>query len=42
MTQTPLLEVSSVTKRFGGLVANSDVSMSVGRGEILEIGRAHV
>jgi len=35
MTDTPLLEISSVTKSFGGLVANSDVSLTVGRGEIL-------
>ena len=35
MPTTPLLEVSSVTKRFGGLVANADVSMTVGRGEIV-------
>jgi len=31
----PLLEVSGVSKRFGGLVANSDVSMHVRKGEIL-------
>jgi branched-chain amino acid transport system ATP-binding protein len=31
----PLLEVSHVTRRFGGLVANSDVSLSVSAGEIL-------
>ena len=31
----PLLEVANVSKRFGGLVANSDVSMSVAKGEIL-------
>jgi len=31
----PLLQVTSVTKRFGGLVANADVSMTLGRGEIL-------
>ena len=35
MTSQYLLEVQNVTKRFGGLVANADVSMSVGRGEIL-------
>ena len=31
----PLLEVEHVTKRFGGLVATSDVSMRVGKGEIV-------
>ncbi|SDR63187.1 amino acid/amide ABC transporter ATP-binding protein 1, HAAT family [Rhizobiales bacterium GAS191] len=31
----PLLEVRNVTRRFGGLVANSDVSMTVTKGEIL-------
>lgn len=30
-----LLRVEGVTRRFGGLVANSDVSLSVRRGEIL-------
>jgi branched-chain amino acid transport system ATP-binding protein len=30
-----LLEVKSVTKRFGGLVANDDVSFSVDRGQIV-------
>lgn len=32
---TPLLEVRSVSRRFGGLLAVSDVSLSVGRGEIV-------
>jgi branched-chain amino acid transport system ATP-binding protein len=32
---TPLLEIRNVTQRFSGLVANSDVSISVGRGEIV-------
>ncbi len=32
---TPLLDVRNVTRRFGGLVANSDVSLSVAPGEIL-------
>jgi branched-chain amino acid transport system ATP-binding protein len=31
----PLLELSAVTKRFGGLVANKDVSLAVGAGEIV-------
>ncbi|WP_342363768.1 ABC transporter ATP-binding protein [Terrarubrum flagellatum] len=35
MSADVLLEVDNVTKRFGGLVANSDVSMHVRRGEIL-------
>jgi len=30
-----LLEVQNVTKRFGGLVANDDVSFNVGRGQIV-------
>lgn len=30
-----LLEVRAVTQRFGGLVANADVSLQVGRGEIV-------
>jgi len=32
---TPLLETRGVTQRFAGLVANSDVSIAVGRGEIV-------
>jgi branched-chain amino acid transport system ATP-binding protein len=31
----PLLETRNLTRRFGGLVANSDVSISVAAGEIL-------
>ncbi len=31
----PLLQVERLTKRFGGLVANEDVSFSLGAGEIL-------
>jgi branched-chain amino acid transport system ATP-binding protein len=31
----PLLEVRNVTRRFGGLVANSNVSLEVAKGEIL-------
>ena len=31
----PLLETRGVWQRFGGLIANSDVSISVGRGEIV-------
>jgi branched-chain amino acid transport system ATP-binding protein len=33
----PLLEVSGLTKRFGGLVAVSDVSFSVGEGRIVGV-----
>jgi branched-chain amino acid transport system ATP-binding protein len=32
---SPILETRSVTQRFGGLVANSDVSVAVERGEIV-------
>ena len=32
---TPLLETKGVWQRFGGLIANSDISISVGRGEIV-------
>jgi len=32
---TPLLQISGVWQRFGGLIANSDVSIDVGRGEIV-------
>ena len=35
MTETPLLEVRNVTKRFGGIVANADVSFHVKQGEIV-------
>jgi len=31
----PLLEVRGLTKRFGGLVANEDVSFAVAKGEIV-------
>ena len=32
---TALLETKGIWKRFGGLVANSDVSISIERGEIV-------
>jgi branched-chain amino acid transport system ATP-binding protein len=32
---TPLLQIQNVTRRFGGLVAVNDVSLEVGRGEIV-------
>ncbi|MET8700296.1 ABC transporter ATP-binding protein [Kitasatospora sp. NPDC004723] len=34
-TDGPLLDVSGVTMRFGGLTAVNDVSLTVGRGEII-------
>lgn len=36
-TQTPLLELDHVTKRFGGLVATGDVSFAIHPGEVLSI-----
>jgi branched-chain amino acid transport system ATP-binding protein len=35
MTGEPILKVENVTRRFGGLVANSDINMEVKQGEIL-------
>jgi branched-chain amino acid transport system ATP-binding protein len=35
MTTEPLLKLEGVTRRFGGLIANSDIDMHVERGEIL-------
>src|SRR5207237_9510246 len=35
MSAGPLLDVRHVTQRFGGLVANADVSMTVARGEMV-------
>jgi branched-chain amino acid transport system ATP-binding protein len=37
MSTSPLLEVQGVTKRFGGLLANDDVSFTVKDGEIVSI-----
>jgi branched-chain amino acid transport system ATP-binding protein len=37
MTAAPCLEVNGITKRFGGLTANEDVSFTVNQGEILSI-----
>ena len=33
----PLLDVKQLTKRFGGLVANKDISLSVAAGEIVAV-----
>ncbi len=37
MSPTPLLDVRAVTKRFGGLVANRDISFQVGHGELIGV-----
>ncbi len=37
MSASPCLEVRGITKRFGGLTANEDVSFDVAEGEILSI-----
>ena len=37
MSETPLLEVQDVTKRFGGLLANDKISFTVSKGEIVGI-----
>jgi branched-chain amino acid transport system ATP-binding protein len=34
---TPLLDVLGVTKRFGGLVANREISFQVGQGELVGV-----
>ncbi len=34
---TPLLEIQGVTKRFGGLVANREISFQVGPGELVGV-----
>lgn len=34
---TPILQVRGVTKRFGGLTANNDISFDVAEGEILSV-----
>jgi branched-chain amino acid transport system ATP-binding protein len=34
---TPILEIRGVTKRYGGLTANNDISFTVNRGEILSV-----
>jgi simple sugar transport system ATP-binding protein len=35
--QTPAIELRHITKRFGSVVANHDVSMTIRRGEVLSI-----
>ena len=35
--ETPAIELRNITKTFGSIVANKDVSMTVNRGEILSI-----
>ncbi len=35
MTDAPILKIQNVTRRFGGLVANSNITFDVRRGEIL-------
>ena len=37
MKQTPAIELKNITKCFGSIVANKDVSMTVNRGEILSV-----
>ncbi|HEX8042008.1 ABC transporter ATP-binding protein [Candidatus Deferrimicrobium sp.] len=37
MSAASILEVQGVTKRFGGLTANEDVSFTVGEGEIVSV-----
>ena len=34
---TPILEIRNVTKKFGGLTANNDISFAVAQGEILSV-----
>ncbi|MEP2892658.1 ABC transporter ATP-binding protein [Tateyamaria sp.] len=34
---TPVLELQGITKRFGALIANDDVTLSLGQGEILAL-----
>ena len=37
MVDTPLLQLESITKRYGSLVANDGVSFDLGRGEVMGI-----
>ena len=37
MSSSPLLELRGVTKRFPGVVANDDISLSLAPGEVLGV-----
>ena len=37
MTDGPVLRLSGISKRFGALVANDDISLELGRGEVLAL-----
>ena len=37
VTQVPAIELKNITKRFGSIVANKNVSLTVNRGEILSV-----
>ena len=37
MSQSPAIELRNITKAFGSVIANKDVSLSVRRGEILSV-----
>jgi branched-chain amino acid transport system ATP-binding protein len=37
MTDTPILQVDSITKTFGGIIALNNVSFNLNEGEILGI-----
>jgi len=37
VNQAPAIELKNITKQFGRIIANSDVSMTVNRGEILSV-----
>lgn len=37
MNQVPAIELKNITKSFGSIIANKDVSMTVNRGEILSV-----
>ena len=37
MTETTALELGGITKQFGPLVANSDISLTLQRGEVLAL-----
>ena len=33
----PILQIKGVTKRYGGLTANNDISFDVAKGEVLSV-----